>query len=62
MRVQAAPTDIFVSVEGSRCRVWNATTEQGEQIFLFVKGVASRAELAELIAITTPEVKFERPN
>jgi hypothetical protein len=62
MRVQAAPTEIFVSVDGSRCRVWNATTEQGEQVFLFVKAVASRAELAELMATATPEVKREWPN
>lgn len=40
MRIQAEPSEILLTVNGVPCRVWNAVTESGEQIFLFVWKVA----------------------
>lgn len=36
MRVQAEPSEMYMRVDGALCRVWNAVTEDGEQMFLFV--------------------------
>jgi hypothetical protein len=61
MRIQAEPSDIFAEVNGARCRVWNAITDTGDQIFLFVHRVAvpSDGELVfadELIPTETPKI------
>jgi hypothetical protein len=40
LRVQAEPTTILLEVDGVPCRIWNAVTDQGEQVFLFVHRVA----------------------
>lgn len=51
MRIQAEPTQQLVPLNGVTCRVWNAVTEDGEQVFLFVAKVAipneSRTDLIE---------------
>jgi hypothetical protein len=57
IKIQAESTHIVLELDGVECRVWNATTEGGEQCFLFVHRVASRAELAELVAKPYPEMK-----
>jgi hypothetical protein len=62
MRIQAEPSEIFAEVNGTRCRVWNAVTEDGVQVFLFVCRVAvpSDGELAftdELIPTKNTEIK-----
>lgn len=55
MKVQAESTDILTQINGVEVRVWNAVTEQGEQIFLFVHRVASRGELKELLDVESPK-------
>ena len=62
LKIQAESTSIVVDLGGVECRVWNATTESGDQCFLFVHRVASRAELAELIRKPDvyPEMKTPR--
>ena len=56
-RVQAEPTEILVDLEGVECRVWNAITNQGDQVFLFVHRVASRGDLAALVPVTPPQMR-----
>lgn len=40
LRLQVEPTDIFIEVNGVRCRVWNGVSEDADQVFLFVARVA----------------------
>lgn len=40
MRLQIEPSEIFVDLDGVRCRVWNGVAESGEQVFVFVARVA----------------------
>jgi hypothetical protein len=54
VKIVAESTHIVLELDGVECRVWNATTESGEQCFLFVHRVATRAELAELIKKPDP--------
>lgn len=59
MRVQAEPTEIVVNFTGGPARVWNAVTEDGEQVFLFVVivGTANDAKTAlveKLIPVEIP--------
>ena len=55
MRIQAESTDIICNLEGVEVRVWNAITESGEQLFLFVHRVATRADLGdELVSMPAP--------
>lgn len=62
MRVQAEPSDLLVKVDGTLCRVWNAVTENGEQIFLFVArtAVPSTAE-ADLRFFDEHGIETESP-
>ena len=46
MRVEAEPTELFVDVNGVQCRVWNALTEDGKQMFLFVSLIATREDFS----------------
>ena len=54
VKIVAESTHIVLELDGVECRVWNATTENGDQCFLFVHRVATRAELAELIKKPDP--------
>ena len=62
LKIVAESTSIIVDLGGVECRVWNSTTESGDQCFLFVHRVASRAELAALIKKPDvyPEMKTPR--
>jgi hypothetical protein len=48
MRLQVEPSEILVELDGVECRVWNGVTESLEQVFLFVRLVATREELTGL--------------
>ena len=61
LKIQAESTSIVVDLGGVECRVWNATTESGDQCFLFVHRVASRAELSELIKKPEPYPEMQTP-
>jgi hypothetical protein len=58
--VTAEATHLFVELGGVEHRVWRATTETGDQVYLFGHSVGSRDELAALMkpeqtaAISTP--------
>jgi hypothetical protein len=54
LKVQAEATHILLELDGVQVRVWNAITEGGDQVFLFVHRVASRADLQELIETPQP--------
>jgi hypothetical protein len=54
VKVQAESTHILLNVDGVETRVWNAVTEDGEHVFLFVHRVASRNELSALLERPTP--------
>jgi hypothetical protein len=51
MRIQIEPSDIFVDVNGVKCRVWNGITEDDKQVFVFVSSIASVEDLEGLIEI-----------
>lgn len=55
LKVQAEATSIVVKWDGVECRVWNAVTETGDQVFLFIHRVATREELKELMARDGPK-------
>jgi hypothetical protein len=55
VKIVAESTHILIELDGVECRVWNATTEGGDQCFLFVHRVATRAELAELVKKPVPQ-------
>lgn len=60
IRIQAEPSQIIVNLDGVECRVWNAITETGEQIFLFVHRVASPSEIAALTERPQPQELTDR--
>jgi len=59
VKVQAEHSEIIVELDGIPCRVWNAVTEDGEQVYLFVHRVASHRQLEELTE-AQPPVSLER--
>jgi hypothetical protein len=58
MRIQIEPSEIFVAIDGVRTRVWNGTTEEGQQVFAFICCVATRPEDPPLPLIERPEPKL----
>jgi hypothetical protein len=62
LKIVAESTSIVVDLGGVECRVWNATTESGEQCFLFVCQVATRAELTALIKKPDVYPELKTPN
>ena len=64
MRVQAEPSGIIANLDGVECRVWNAVTEDGKQLFLFVHRAASREDLGgELLPRITLKTEMkEQPH
>jgi hypothetical protein len=51
VRIQIEPSEIFLEVNGDRCRVWNGITPNGQQLFVLVKWIASPEELEGLIEL-----------
>jgi hypothetical protein len=45
MRIQIEPTELFADTDGQECRIWNGITEDGQQVFVFVRWIATRADL-----------------
>jgi hypothetical protein len=49
LRIQIEPSEIFLMVNGVRCRVWNGVTEDDKQVFVFVAALASHEDMKPLL-------------
>ena len=41
MKIQMEPTEHIVKIDGVECRAWNAVTERGSQLIVFVHSIAT---------------------
>lgn len=41
MKIQMEPTEHIVKVDGVECRIWNAVTEKGSQLCVFVHSIGA---------------------
>jgi hypothetical protein len=49
------PTEFISEEDGVQTRIWNGVTENDEQVFVFVRYVASRGDMQGLIELAPKE-------